>query len=164
MLHWSQELWWKNCEMILWIQWFSKPSVFTPSGKSSSYDCEVTAQDLNFRLQHVKPLNQTLPSSKHLLNPSWFLTGLNISHMGKPKMPVPGRRPGKQQVIEFSKSKMPDLHPSPDDHQRRSFKDVKRTAILAGLRAMKAPTVSRRHFVVYGLEARTCKIKHHIME
>ena len=107
---------------------------------------ESHLQDLNFKLQQVEPLNHTLPSLKHLLNPIRFLISVDISHMGKSKMPVPGRRPGKQQVIEFSKAKMPDLHPSPSDDQRRSFKDVKRTAILAGLRAMRAPTVSCRHF------------------
>ena len=75
--------------------------------------------------------------------------------MGKPKMPVLGRRPQKQQVIEFSKSKMPDLQPTPSDDQRRSFKDVKRASILAGLRAMKAPTVTCQHFLVYGLGTQT---------
>ena len=48
---------------------------------------------------------------------------------------------GKRAVLAFAKAKTPALS---DDKQKLSFKDCKRRSILAGLRVLKAPAVTRQ--------------------
>ena len=47
----------------------------------------------------------------------------------------------KRAVLAFAKAKTPTLS---DDKPQLAFKDVKRRSILAGLRILKAPAVTRQ--------------------